>query len=154
MSKGYVYVPYAPCQIAHQPTSVGARLVSPAETQNVGTTKPLCRRSVSKGYVGGQCLRDLRDPRDLRDNKPLSPCGRGVWGEGLIREHLVSLSAQNDVTLGSMTAIILSQFKPAAALIHTVRAAACQMEGGIPPPPPYTYCIDTLCRNTGVLWGI
>ena len=32
-------------------------------------------------------------------------------------------------------------------------AAACQIDRGYPPPRTYTYCIYTLCQNTGILWA-
>ena len=36
----------------------------------------------------------------------------------------------------------------------THHAAACRMNRGYPPhPPAYTYCIYTLCQNTGILWA-
>ena len=33
-------------------------------------------------------------------------------------------------------------------------AAACRMDRGYPPTPLYTYCIYTLCQNTGILWAL
>ena len=122
-----------------------------ANLQFVGATDPVARRTsnVPSVSVGGQCLRDLRAPRDeapLTVSVYATPLvGEGFGVRGHTRDLMVASSPLSHVTVAPWT---LNRRSSLATMIFPCLCLAPTVLAKIPPHSPlpaatYIYCIDT-----------